>query len=582
MFSVCYVQAQKESDIIAKFRKALLRSAVLNDVTTISKGTTTIGQVGLEYLLYFDKGKMRNEMNISGMKVLMVQNDSIRWSYNSLDKSHRIEHLSKQKLQEERALNKSLDYSSRDLLDYKERGHKLKNLGVVKIDSIDSYHLQVLRESKPSIDFYLNTKTFLIYKVQMGTDIRVYARYGRFGEYIYPTYIYGNQGDQLVLFEVTDVTLETPMPPGTFDIPAEAYEYEKKRGDELELMLKSAEGLYAKGENEKAITEFTEVIRKHGRIYRAFNGRGLSKSASKKYYEAVSDFNEALFVVPNNAVTLNNRGLAKQYVGDVKGAYEDFAAAIASDSTLAIAYRNRALLSMNTEKYEDAVGDFARVISLQPDGEAYFHHGLALVSVGQVNEGILDYNKSKSLGVERTATFYNYVGVAHFVIEQYDTAVVYFKSAIGIDKNNTTYVKNLGDALYRTGSFSDAQKQYENFLTLEKDNAEVYNMIGLCRYQEEDYKGAIQRFTKAIELDPKSSTYFDNRASAKGQTHDFEGAISDFSQSITLYPNDAEIFFRRGMLKIETSKKLEGCMDLGTANEMKHEGAKEAIRKNCN
>jgi hypothetical protein len=63
---------------------------------------------------------------------------------------------------------------------------------------------------------------------------------------------------------------------------------------------------------------------------------------------------------------------------------------------------------------------------------------------------------------------------------------------------------------------------------------------------------------------------------------DYEGAIADYGESIRLYPNDASIFYRRGLLKIHTSKKLEGCMDLGTAHEMKYEPAKDAIMKNCN
>jgi tetratricopeptide (TPR) repeat protein len=114
------------------------------------------------------------------------------------------------------------------------------------------------------------------------------------------------------------------------------------------------------------------------------------------------------------------------------------------------------------------------------------------------------------------------------------------------------------------------------------DDAEAHNMIGLCKYREEDYSGAIKKFSRSIELAPKNAQYLDNRASAKEHIQDFEGAIADYSASIGLYPSDPEVYYKRGLVKIHTSKKLEGCMDLGTASEMKHEGAKEAIRKNCN
>ncbi|HEX8059549.1 MAG TPA: tetratricopeptide repeat protein [Cyclobacteriaceae bacterium] len=144
------------------------------------------------------------------------------------------------------------------------------------------------------------------------------------------------------------------------------------------------------------------------------------------------------------------------------------------------------------------------------------------------------------------------------------------------------YVENYGRALYEIEDYKQAAKQFEYYITRSNENAEVYNMLGLCKYRQEDYKGAIPKFTKAIELSSSVPFYFENRALAKEEIHDFEGAISDYTQSITIYPNNAMIFYRRGLVKIQTSKKLEGCMDLGTANEMKFEEAKEAIRKNCN
>ena len=70
--------------------------------------------------------------------------------------------------------------------------------------------------------------------------------------------------------------------------------------------------------------------------------------------------------------------------------------------------------------------------------------------------------------------------------------------------------------------------------------------------------------------------------SAKEQIEDYEGAILDYTESISLDPTDPSTFYKRGLIKILSSKKLEGCLDLGTAKDMKYEAAKEAIMKNCN
>jgi tetratricopeptide (TPR) repeat protein len=104
----------------------------------------------------------------------------------------------------------------------------------------------------------------------------------------------------------------------------------------------------------------------------------------------------------------------------------------------------------------------------------------------------------------------------------------------------------------------------------------------LCKYKEENYKGAIKNFSKSIEMDGKNAAYYDNRAAAKEMIEDYEGAITDYGESIRVYPNDASVFYKRGLIKLYTSKKMEGCIDLGTAHEMKYEPAKDAIFQNCN
>jgi hypothetical protein len=76
--------------------------------------------------------------------------------------------------------------------------------------------------------------------------------------------------------------------------------------------------------------------------------------------------------------------------------------------------------------------------------------------------------------------------------------------------------------------------------------------------------------------------YYLNRAEAREQVEDHVGALSDYSEFIKILPSNPYVFFKRGLIKIKTSQKLEGCMDLGTAKEMGYEAASEAIITYCN
>jgi tetratricopeptide (TPR) repeat protein len=581
--SLSFANAQKEADIVAKVRIAV--AAYAQDVPeppTIVKGKVNLSSMSADGAVYYHMPLFRMEFEVAGMKFISVKNDSMSWTYNPVDKSHKIERVSKSDIDKMIQLDQALGFASKDLLNYKARGFKLKNLGIKKIDSIETYALQLTKKDDHVIDFYVSTRSYLIYKIQEGNEVRLYWNYRRYGDYIYPTFLASNANGTNVDLRLSEVIINATIPQDRFIIPREAIDDVKQKEAKLESGIAHADSLYNNKEYTAAIDSYNAILRNHGRVYRAYNGLGLSKLAMEKYYDAVSEFNKALEMVPTGSNALNNRGLAKYYIGDNKGALEDFNASIASDSLQVSAYSNRGLLHFNEENYEAAAIDYANAIRLRPDHPEYLYsHGIAIAQLEQYEEALRDYRKAMSLGFEPAGIF-NYAGVAYFKLEKYDSAGTLFKKALTLEKNNSQYIENYANSLYYLGEYDGAMEQFETCLKIKDDDAETYNMIGLCKYQLEDYKGAISKFSKAIELAPKTAVYYDNRASARENIDDYEGAISDYSQSISIYPNDAEIFFSRGMLKIRTSKKLEGCMDLGTANEMKHEGAKEAIIKNCN
>lgn len=573
--------AQKEKEIIAKFRAALHGSADYEyDQPVTTRGKITMGAVAMEGVMYYHRPNHRMELSFGNVSFITVQSDSLIWSYNGVDNSHHLRPVIKEDKEAEMRLNWKLDFSSKDLLMYKERGHTLKNLGIKKVDSVETHAMQLTLKDKTVVDFYISTRTNLVYKVQSGNDSRVYANYRMYGDHIYPDYISMPYNGSTFEMITSEVSFE-PIPASRFTIPQEAFDAKKKKDARLEASLIHADSLYGIREYRKAKDEYSAIIREHGKIYRAYNGRGLCEFEEQKYYDAIKDFDDALALVPTGKVALSNRGLAKYNIGDTQGALVDFSAATAADSTYAPPFANRGQLFINQEKYNEAVAELAKAVRLRPSHPDYhYRYGIALAQIESYDQAIRAYRQSMLLGLN-SASVHNYLGVVYYKTEKYDSAASEFKSAIDLDKTTLVYIKNYGDALYAVEEYDDAIAQYEHYNSIKNDDAEVHNMIGLCKYRQEDFKGSIKKFSRSIELQPASSIYFNNRASAKEQIEDYEGAISDYSQSISIFPNNADVFLKRGLIKILTSKKIEGCMDLGTAHEMKHEGAREAILTHC-
>lgn len=580
------VYSQKETDIIKKLHSALRDGALETpEPPFVGKGIFEIQDVKFTGALYYHNPKSRMEMNIAGATFIQFDTDTITWEYNPFEKRHTIQHKDVDAHKQEMSLAKVLDFTSRPLLYYKKHKHQLKFKSEQTIDSIQTYVLELtLKDSDiDPVTFYISKRTNLIYKSQSGNQVRWYANYKPIGNYIYPALmVVGSDGSSDMILRFDELSVGDPIPDSLFTIPKEAFDSHAKAKNTLSQLLNEADSLLGKGNFDAAIVKFNEVLNLNPNSYEAYNGRGLAKNYQKKYYESIADLNIAVEINPEGSTALNNRGLAKYNLGDKSGALEDYTEALKFDSTLGVTYKNRGMLYFRQSEYKKAENDFTKATILLPeDGNAVFKLGVAVAQLERYEEALVHYSKAVELNY-LTDELYNYRGVSEYKLQKFKEAANAFREAIKKNNDNLQYVENLGNALFKLEEYSEAIAVFEGYLKKNSQHAEIYNMIGLCHYREEEYKGAIINFTKALELNGKMSVYFENRADAKRQIEDYEGSITDYTQAISVNPSDSELFYKRGMAKIRSSKKLEGCLDLSTAYDMKYEDAKEAIMNNCN
>ena len=104
-----------------------------------------------------------------------------------------------------------------------------------------------------------------------------------------------------------------------------------------------------------------------GQTAEEYFNSGFDKAEAKDYYGAISDFNKAIELKPNDANAYYNRGCAKDDLKD----------------------------------YNGAISDYTKAIELDPnDADTYLNRGIAKYFINDLNGACEDAKKSASLGYD--------------------------------------------------------------------------------------------------------------------------------------------------------------------------------------
>lgn len=245
-----------------------------------------------------------------------------------------------------------------------------------------------------------------------------------------------------------------------------------------------------------------------------YNNLGIEEYQKGNYNKAISYFNKAIELDPNNAFAYNNRGLAHSELKEYNKAISDYNKAIALKPDYAIAYFNRGLSYFatgsyyNSKPFESAVSDFSKAIELKPDYVgAYYNRGLAYCQFFHY------YMKLPSSAFPP-------------VIEnKYNKALADFDKVLGLDPLYVLAYAGKGNAYYRYGDSYEEMKraiaEYDKALKSESLIVEGVGNKGLAGvyasraraylYMEEQDK-ATSDYIKAMELYPELMTAVGHQA----------------------------------------------------------------------
>lgn len=145
--------------------------------------------------------------------------------------------------------------------------------------------------------------------------------------------------------------------------------------------------------------------------------------------------------------------------------------ALRMDGNCCECFNNLGITFFKEGRLKDAEGNFRRALNID-----------ALYLEALCNLGLCLYQQGES---------------------HYDEAIVYFRQALELTKNNDAQLhKNLADVLRDKGDFKEAAKHYGDAVRLQNDYAPAYNGLSMLYYRLKQYDKAYDEAQKAVKFRP--------------------------------------------------------------------------------
>lgn len=201
---------------------------------------------------------------------------------------------------------------------------------------------------------------------------------------------------------------------------------------------------WARGNAEKALSDFDEAIKLGYDTANAFASRALFLTSSHEYEKAIADFSKAIEKGDKSESIYINRAAAYLQMNLVDEAITDYTAAIQLNNKNAGVLQQRATAYKVKGELDNAIEDFNNAVVLSPNFiPAIMGRGYVYFQKGDHSKAIQDFSKVIELN-GRAAVAFNNRGYNYQQVGKHVEALADYKKAIELTPEYALAHQNLG------------------------------------------------------------------------------------------------------------------------------------------
>lgn len=197
--------------------------------------------------------------------------------------------------------------------------------------------------------------------------------------------------------------------------------------------------------------------------------RAHRKMEEGNYAGAITEFNKAIKLYPDQPNLYTGRGIAKKELQNRTGALKDFERAIELGAGNAVPYKEKGLILLEQGKTGQAIKNLNKAVSIDPgNAKNFVLRGYAMLLEKMPRQAIVDFNKAESLKPDRSdlAMIYMQRGLAYYHLNNFERAVRDFSEALRTNPRQAEAYYYRGLALANSGIRGDFCKDFEKALQM--------------------------------------------------------------------------------------------------------------------
>lgn len=201
-----------------------------------------------------------------------------------------------------------------------------------------------------------------------------------------------------------------------------------------------------------------------------------------------------------------SRGLQLRIANELDGAITAYNTAIELDPQNAEAYNNRGNVYTLLENRRRALADYSKAVELDPNyAVAYYNRGLEKLFDGDTDGALTDFNTALSLHPQQPSLLANThcnLGIVHETLGDHTAALTNFDEAIKYDPRNIAAYYNRGLSHERHGDFNLAVSDFKRVLELSPDHTQsryMQSLINTVKSLQAELRTRLSQHTSDVD-----------------------------------------------------------------------------------